>query len=459
MALPEALGAKPALPLPAAATALGPVIEHGEAGPMGLGPTVAAGLAVIAAFFGGFGLWAALLPLDSAAVAPGVVMVFSNRKTVQHLEGGIVRKILVRDGDRVAADQVLIRLDDAQARAKLDLLDGRYVSMRALEARLRAERDGAGEIDFPVELAARSDDSKVMEIILGQDNAFNSRRQLMEDQIAVLRQRMAQNREEIAGLEGEIKAEDTQLRLIAEEVEAVKELVEKGLERKPRLLALQRQAAEIEGKRSQNVAMIARSRQNIGEAELRINELRTTRVNEAADALQDAQRQIFDIVEQMRAAEDILQRLDVRAPIGGTIVGLQVHTPGGVVAPGAPLMEIVPEGDRLVIEAQIDPKDIDVVHPGLAAEVRITAFAYRRVEPVKGEVTWVSADRMVEQQTGRAYYKIRVEPTEDPSKALGGARLYPGMAAEVMIVTGAHTAFEYLLRPLVASLNRALRED
>ncbi len=426
---------------------------------LGIARPVSIGVAVVVAFFGGIGGWAAVATLESAAIAPGVVTVASNRKTVQHLEGGIVGEILVRDGDEVTAGQVLIRLDETRPRATLDLLRGRRRAAAALEARLVAERDGDDSVRFPDWLLDEGDDPEVRAVVEGEISIFEARARTLASRVAVLGQRIAQFGEEITGLEGQLAAEDTQLALIAEEMAAVEVLLEKGLERKPRLLALQRRAAEIEGSRSANLAAIARARQNIGEARLRISELETARINDVVERLRETQNALFDLSERLNAATDVMRRTEIRAAQDGTIVNLQVHTPGGVIVPGAPLLDIVPSEDALIIEARVDPRDIDVVHWGLPARVRLTAYNQRDVVPMDGRVVSVSADSIIDERTGQAYYLARIKLYKDPSEIMKGVSLYPGMQAEVMIVTGERTVLEYILAPFSRSINRALRED
>ena len=429
-------------------------------GRIGLRLPIIIGFTIIALFFGALGGWAALAPLESAAIAPGEVTIDSNRKTIQHLEGGIIGEILVRDGDIVSAGHVLVRLEEIQSRAELELLRSRYVMASAVEARLIAERDGWDEVAFPEWLLDRLEEAEIIETVSGQINIFASRRESFGHQSSILRRRIAQFGEEIKGLEGQISAENSQLALIAEESEDVRRLVELGLARRPRLLALERETAALEGRRSQNMARIARAKQSISEAELHISELRTTMVNEVVQQLSETQAEMFDLAERIRASNDKLVRTEVRAPIGGTIVNLQVHTTGGVVAPGAPLLDIVPSDDPLVIEAQIDPSDIDVVHVGLNAQVRISAFSQRNMAPIAGVVTYVSADRFNDERTGIGYYVARIKLQEkDLAAALQGAVLQPGMQAEVMITTGARTALEAIISPLSGSFNRAFRED
>ena len=423
------------------------------------GRAILFGGVVVVLFFGVFMIWASLAPLDSAAVAGGTVIVDSKRKTVQHLEGGIVGEILVRDGDRVEAGQVLLRLDDTQPRASLDLLKGRQTAALALSARLVAERDDRAEIEFSDQLMDDLDKFETLEAIAGQTNLFNARREGLTGQVDILDQRIAQTRNEIVGLEGEVAAGARQLDLIGQEIADVQTLVDQGLARRPRLLELERQAADIEGRRSSNIAGIARARNQIGEAKLRIRELRKQRINEVLEQLREVQTELYDIAERMSAAEDVLARMTIRAPLAGRIVGLAVHTVGGVIASGAPLMDIVPKDDRLIVEARVSPMDIDIVKPELPAQVRFTSFSQRSFAPLDGIVTRVSADVITDPSTGELYYLAQIEVSEDIGDALGGAALYPGMPAEVMIVTGERTALDYFFKPLESSINRAFRED
>ncbi len=425
---------------------------------MGMTPVMASGGAIIGLFFLAFGGWAALAPLKSAAIAPGGVAVESNRKTIKHLEGGIVGEIGVRDGDVVTAGQVLIRLDDTQARVTLERLKGRTVAARALEARLIAERDGSGRIVFPVSLTENGGDRENAETLAGQLKIFTTRKEAVAAQESILKQQSAQLNEEITGLKGLIAAENTQIKLIRSEIADVQSLVAKGLAKRPRLLALQRQQAEIEGARSRNIASVARAKQQIAETRLRVSELKTQKLNQVVEELRATQTELFDLEERIRSAEDVLVRTRIKAPLDGTIVGLQIHTPGGVVGPGEPLMDLVPSGAGLIIESQVDPNDIDVVHAGLPAQVRLTAFNQRNLIPINGKVLTVSADRLTDERSGVPYFLARVVLVEDLSKDLAVA-LYPGMQAEVMIVTGERTVLDYIFRPLARSLGRAFRED
>lgn len=418
-----------------------------------------AAMTIVGVFLVGLIAWASVAPLDSAAIAPGVVSIDGYRKTVQHLEGGIVGEILVREGAEVTAGQVLIRLDDTTPRASLELLHGRWLVASALAARLEAERDGLAEVRYPETLSGRRDDPKTRQVVEGQDNIFQARRQALRSQAAILDQRAAEYREEIVGIEGQIRAETERLALVEEELAGVRTLYDKGFARKPKMLQLQRRAAEIEGARNMHQAQIARARQSIGETRMRAADLETTRLNQVVEELRKAQAELYDLNERLRAAEDVLARTEIRAPLDGTVVDLQVHSAGGVIASGAPLLDIVPREQRLVVEARIDPQDIDVVYVGLEAQVRFTAFNQRHRAPAEARLTSISADLLTDEASGQSYYLARVELVGDAAGAAQLAELHPGMQAEVMIVTGARSALDYLLEPLLLSFNRAFRES
>lgn len=419
-------------------------------------PLIVAGTVAIGVFFGGLGSWAAIAPLDSAAVAPAVLNVETRRKTVQHLEGGIVAEILVSEGAAVAAGQPLLRLDPTQARANLQQLRIRRRALQALEARLLAERDGTEHVDFAgVGTAGEASNA----VIADELRVFAARRRAIEGEEAILRNRITQFDEEIVGLNGQIAAQATQIELIDEELAAQEKLFERKLTGMQRLIELKRERAEIAGSRNQQIAAVARIRQRIAEENLRILELDTTRINEVVEQLREVRTSLSDLSERIRAAEDVLERTTILAPLDGVIVDLRVHTVGGVVGAGEALLDIVPEGERLVAEARVDPIDIDAVAPGLRAQVVLSAFDRRTVAPVEGIVSSVSADRLTDARTGVPYYLARVVLPDDAMKAHEGLELSPGMQAEVMILTGEQTALGYLVTPVIRSFRRALREQ
>jgi len=417
------------------------------------------GAAIVAVFFGIFGVWAAVAPLSTAAIAQGEVTVEGKRKTVQHFEGGIVGEILVRDGTVVKAGQVLVRLERAQAQAVLSLVEGRLLSAQSLEARLKAERDGADSLVFPPEMQARANNPDYRTVMDGQRRIFSARRNALASKIALLRKRDSQVKIEISGLRAQLKADDRQLALIEEELSGIRALVKRGLVAKPRLLALERRAAEISGGRGRNIAAISRAQQSMGETQLKIEELRAERTNEVVRELREVESQLHDLRERRGASGDVLTRTEIRAPIAGTVVGLKIATTGGVIAAGESIMDIVPADDRLIVEAKVSPQDIDVVRAGLSAQVRFTALSQRNSVPVDGDVISVSADRLADQFTPEGYYLARVALAPNVHALLGGVKLQPGMRAEVMIVTGANTALGYFMKPVANSFNRAFREE
>ena len=422
---------------------------------MGVAPTVVIGIVVIVVFIGGFGAWGALASLDTAAIAQGRVSVHGKRKTAEHLEGGIVSDILVEEGDVVEAGQTLIVLDDTQSRASFSLLENQYNATAALRSRLQAERDGLAEIPWLERLREGAGSKDFLEV---QQRIFKARRRSLDNRAAIFRQRIAQSRAEVAGLEEEIDAQDQQIDLLEDELGGLGDLVAQGYEVKTRYLGLQRARMEIIGARARNRAQIARVRRSIGETQLEIAELGNAHLNEVMEELRASEARMSDLRERLSAARDVLLRTRVTAPVAGTVMDLRVFTRGGVVGPGEPLMDIVPAGDRFIIETRIDPMDIDVVHPDLPAQVRLTPFSHLATPILAGKVVQVSADSLVDERTGTLYFEARVALDPDQPQ-LRNLTLRPGMPVEVMIVTGKRTPIDYLLNPVVTSLRRALREQ
>ena len=417
------------------------------------------GMAIILIAFGGFGTWAALAPLSSAAIAPGVVSVESNRKTIQHLEGGIVDEILVKEGSLAEAGQVLIRLQDTRAKAIFELLRGKHRTAAAKEARLIAERDRLKKIKFPASLLAVRGEPEVTEMLSGQRRFFKERRSSVNGQISILRQRIGQRGQQIGGLRAQVESKRQQIALIVEEVGGLQELYDKGYAPKTRLLALKRAKARLEGELAQTQARISQLNQAIGEDKLRIINVRNRFRTDVAGKLSDVQATLAELSDRLTAQGDVVKRLEVRAPLNGIVVGLKVHTKGGVILPGAPIMDIVPSEDRLIIEAQLEIQHIDVVHPGLIAQVRLSAYKRRTTPYIEGKVTHVSADRFVNPVSGRPYYQLRIEIDRESLAKLDDIKLYPGMSAEVMIETGRGKALQYLISPITDRFHRVFRED
>jgi HlyD family secretion protein len=415
---------------------------------------------LVCCFVLGLGTWSAFAPLESAAIAFGTVESESNRKTIQHLEGGIIREILVADGDVVRAGQTLISLEDTKTRAEVQSLQGQLWDAMAREARLQAEQRGDERLSFPARLETAQRESLAVALVLaGQQGIFETRRQVFQSQVAVNREKRSQVEKEIEGLRAQESAAARRVEIVGEEVATVLILVNKGLERRPRLLNLEREMADIQGRRGELVAQISRAGQVISESEATLLKLESDRQNEIAQSLREAQNQIFQIRERLQAAEDQLLRTAVKAPEDGVVTELRIHTPGGVIGPGAPLMDLVPRQDRLIVTARVRPEDIDVVRPGLTADVHLLPYNQRRLPRLQGAVTHVSADRLVDKRTDQPYYATKIRVQDPRMAAIDGVKIIPGMPAQVFIKTGQGTVALYALGPLLDSFNSAFRED
>lgn len=425
---------------------------------IGMGRTIAIGALLVVVGFVGFVGWSATAPLTSAAVAPAVVVADSRNKAIQHLEGGIIREVFVREGDRVTPGQLLARLDSAKAEADLGRLRSAMYAGLAERARLIAERDDLDHINFAKDLLEAKDDPDVGEAMKGQLSLFNTHRAAEESERNIINQRIGQYEEEIKGIKAQIASEDRQLVLIHDELKDVRSMVAQGLERRPRLLALERAAANLDGQRGQHVADVARANQNIAEMQERLVNLKTQHVDKAGTDLRDVETKLVDINKQIVAAADTSKRLDITAPVSGKVVSVFRETPGGVVKPGETIMELVPDQDQLVIEAQVRPQDIDGVVVGAPARVLLTAYNRRRMPSLGGQVETVSPDRIVDREGKTAYYLARVVVNMDMFAENEGVKLYPGMPATVFIETGRETMLDYLLTPLFYGIEKSMRE-
>lgn len=424
-----------------------------------------AGAAIMVIFLGGFGGWSLSAPLQSAAIAPGVVAVETYRKTVQHLEGGIIAQILVKDGDHVAEGQPLVRLDDTRARTMHAALRGQLWDAYARRARLIAERDSLDAIEFPKQLLAEAQtNGAVGQILTGQRAIRSARRMLLDSKIAAIRERIKQANDEIQGLRAQDTAAQKKLALVGDELDGVRQLVGKGLERKSRLLQLEREQEDITGNRGQFSARIAQAQATISESEVNILTLRSDSANETVQQLRDTEEKIHSFEEQLQAAADVLARIEVRAPEAGVVTNLRVHTPGGVVKPGDPLLDLVPQKDKLIVHARVRPEDMDLVRPGLPAEVQLLAYKQRRTPPIDGSVVYISADRLMDdrpqsgQPLGVPYFLATIAISEAALRRLPEVEMVPGMPAEVMIKTGETSVALYAMAPILDSFHRAFRE-
>ena len=414
-----------------------------------------AAAAVLVLFFGG---WSVLAPLASAALAPGVVSPDGSRKTIAHLEGGIIRFIHVREGDIVRAGAALVTLDDTQALARYNEIRERYLHVLAIEARLVAEQSGTDEIVFPDDLADAEDES-AQPAMAGQRALLRSRRATQTGRERILRQRILQLDEQNAGLREVIAAQDRQIALIAQEIEGTQKLYDRGLGTLPRLLALQRAEADLDAEKAANRARIAENGQRIGETEIQLLTIREQAVERANDELAGIQRTLAELRSQIPSRQDTLERTVIRAPISGTVMNIGPTTETGVIRPGEPVLEIVPEDVMLIIDARVRPTDIDRVRPGMEARVLLTAYKQRNLPRIGGVLRSISADRLVDERTGEAYFLAKVVVDTEDLALLDGVRLAPGMPADVMILNDEQTLIDYLLGPILQSMRRSFHED
>lgn len=429
-----------------------------DAPPLDARSTVRTGLIIIAIAFLGFGGWAALVPLSAAVIAAGEVKVESNRKTVQHLEGGIVAAIHVRDGDMVQAGQTLIELQSEQVAASLDIVTGQLDAELAKNARLRSERDRKDSIDFPPELTSRREQPGILALMESEQRFFNSKLDALNAQLKLMSQQVDESRREIEALKDQVAAEERAIALFEEEVAANRTLEAKQYVQKTQILALRRGMEDFTSRRGAHRADIARAEQRITDLELRRVGLVDRYVQEAASELTDSQAKVFDLQDRMRPSRDALRRQRITAPIGGTVVGLKVFTVGGVVRAGEPLMDIVPVQRKLIFDVKLDVKDIDEVKIGAEAEVRLSALDQRTTPLITGTVEYVSPDRLIDEASRLPYYAVRVVADEESLQKAVGLRIQPGMAAEVFVKTTERTLLEYWLEPVTTVMRRTMRE-
>lgn len=416
------------------------------------------GWLIIVIFFGGLGTWAVTAPLNGAVVGSAVVKVEGNRKSVQHLDGGIVKELHVREGERVNVGELLIVLDETQARAEYDVLSQQYVVLRATEVRLLTELDKGSTLVMPDDLKARSEDGYLKSVWNGQVSQFESRRAALEGQRSVIREKINQLGSQIVGAEAQVKAFTDQITSVKAEAKDIAPLVERGLIARPRILQLERTAYGLEGQIADVRANIAKSRQAIAEQDQQIAQLDNDRMTDVTKDLRDTQAKMLEVIPKAMNARAVLGRMEIRAPCAGRVVALTVFSVGGVIQRGEKILDIVPDQDLLTIEAQIAVEDISDIKPNMRAEVHLTAYKQRIVPIIHGDVIQVSADRLTDPKTNNPYYVAFVRIDESELATMPNIRLYPGMPATVMIPTIQRTAFDYIVGPLVMSFNHAFRQ-
>jgi len=408
----------------------------------------------------GIGGWAATSQLSGAVIAQGVVVVDSSVKKVQHPTGGIVGELRVREGDRVNAGDILIRLDETQTLANATIVTKSLDELLARQARLEAERDGADQIAFPKALLDRTKDgnSEAGRAVAAETKLFDLRRQARSGQKAQLKERSSQLQEEIKGYSGQADAKQKEVDLIHQELEGVRTLFQKNLVPMTRLTSLERDTARLEGERSQLAGMMAQSKGKIAEIELQIIQIDQDLRTEVGKDLIETRSKLSELAERKIAAVDLLNRTDIRAPQAGRVHELSVHTVGGVIAPGEQIMLIVPDADALAVEVKISPRDIDQVYVGQTATMRFDAFNQKTTPEIDGEISVVAADITQDKRTGSSYYTARVLLKREELAKLGSAKLVPGMPVDVFIKTPGRTALSYLMKPLRDQAERAFKE-
>jgi HlyD family type I secretion membrane fusion protein len=417
------------------------------------------GFAVVGVFFGGLVTWSALAPLDSAVMAAGQVVVEGNRKSIQQESGGVIKEIRRRDGELVEAGDVLITLDDTRPRATYQVALSRFRELKALQARLLAEEQDADSIAFPPTLSPEIHGPDIEPILEGQRRIFETRRRTLLNTISILERQISDKEAEIRGLQDKVASHSEQLELLTQEIESMEELLKKGLATKPRLLALQRARSAVGGTLGEDSAAIARASQAIQGLRLQIVEVQNKYQDNVAGQLRETEGKLSEVYEQMQAARHEVEQTVVRAPQRGVVVGLKVHTEGGVVAPGAVMMQIVPQDDKLLVEAKLRPQDIEHVAVGLPTSIRMIGFNSRVTPLIEGKLVYVSADALVDPETSTSYYLARAEVDLAAHPDTKDIELQPGMPVQMMIRTGTRTVLDYLLSPLMDGIYLGMRES
>lgn len=407
-----------------------------------------------------FGFWSWAAPLNSAAIAPGVLEAAGGgRRTVQHLEGGIVSKFIVVEGQKVRAGEVLVQLDATQNDARDAAVRSALHGLLAQDARLTAERQGLPKIRYPDELIALADRPEIKAIMDASDALFAARRRSLSEQTSVLTQRLGQSQAEIRSSNAQLAALTDQSKLLGDEEFGVNMLVEEGLERKSRLLSLQRQKSAAAGQHGQLTNNLDRIHKTMSETQAQMTFLRGQMATDAATQQRDVQMQIAEAREKLNISEDIRSRQQILAPVDGTVANLRLITPGGVIGPGQPVLDIVPSDGKIVVAVRLNPNDIDMVHPGLKAEVKLTPFKARVVPGLKGVVREISPDATFDEEARQLYYKVKVEIAPGELENFPDIKLTSGMPAEVFIDLGSNSLMQYLLQPMIDSFHRAFRES
>ena len=420
------------------------------------------GLWVLGIGFGGFLLWAGLAPLDEGVPTQGQVIVDTKRKAVQHLSGGLIREVFVKEGQFVKAGEALIRLDDAMTLANYESVRQHYLTVRAMESRLLAEQRGAAKIVFHPDLARASKDAEVKQFINNQDLLFQSRRQALHAEQAAMAESVQGQQAAIQGYEGVYRNRSSQLESIQEELKGLRELVKEGYAPRNKQFEMERMAADAMGSMAELQGNIMRARSAMAELKMRMVQRQQEYRKEVDTQLSDVRREVQADADKYKAMSEEKERTVIRAPVEGQVVGLMVQNVGGIITPGQRLMDIVPDKEMLLLEAKIPTHMIDRVHPGLETDVRFSSFAHSPALVVQGKVESVSSDLIIDPQPvmmAMPYYLARISVTPEGMKELGQRQLQAGMPAEVIIKTGERTVLTYLLHPLLKRMAASMKEE
>ena len=417
------------------------------------------GLWALAIGFGGFLLWAGLAPLDEGVPSQGTVAIDTKRKAVQHLSGGIIKEVLVREGDEVKEGQLLIRLDEAVARANYESVRQRYLGLRAMQGRLEAEQAGQSKITFHSDLETASADPLIRQQMLNQEQLFMTRRNLLRSDLQSIEESVQGQQGLLQAYSGMLENRRNQLRLINEELGNLRGLVKEGYAPRNRQLEMERMVADSSSAIADLLGNTVRAQRSIGELRQRAMSRQQDFRREVETQMAEVVREVLSEEQKFKAVSNDLERTEIKAPAAGQVVSLAVQTVGGVVQPGQKLMDIVPEGETLLLEAHVVPHLIDRVQSQLPVDVRFNSFAHSPQLVVEGKVVSVSADLLTEPQTGMTYYLARVQVTPEGMKTLGKRQLHPGMPVEVVFKTGERSMLTYLLHPLLKRMSAAMKEE
>jgi len=418
------------------------------------------GAGVIGAFVVGLGLWASVAKLSTGVTAPAEVRVDANRKTLRPKVTSTVKQILVHEGQLVRAGQPLLLFNDVEAKAAVDVLQSQYDTFSAQNARFSAEATGKRALEFPADLTARMSDPTVATLIHDQQFLFTSRAELFQAQSAVLEQRIDQQQTQVQGTQAQLDSIVEQQRLTEEELDGYRKLNEQGFAPKTLILRYERSLADLAGNKGRLLSEIARLKQQQGETRMQLDSLRSERQSQSAEGLRDNQAKLADVIPRLTAARQTLEGMTVRSPVDGYIFNLTQFTVGGVVGPGEVMMDVVPSGTPLTVTAMIDPKDVQEVHVGMPARVRLTGLNQRFNDALQATVSVVSADRITNEKTGQGTYRVdlRIAPSE-LKKLHKGVQLTPGMPAMALIVTGQRSVMGFLISPITNTFQDAFREQ